>query len=122
LALTAVSLSAPDRELEVLRAIQSARYGEGRDITSTEVLAQILRNLSLNEVANLLLTLSPDLVSANRSRIKRAQSKMQQFRVDGVPALVVSDSQGERLISANGIFGDKNLAAKLSNEPIPGLE
>jgi hypothetical protein len=32
---------------------------------------------------------------------------------------VVSDGQGERLISANGLIGDTNLVAKLSGEPAP---
>jgi putative protein-disulfide isomerase len=119
LALTAVSLTAPDREIETLRAVQSARYVGGHDITSTEVLVQILRSLSLNEAAGLLQTSGPELVSANQARLKRAQSKMRQFHVDGVPVLVVSDGQGERLISANGLIGDTNLVAKLSGEPAP---
>lgn len=114
LALTAVAQTAPDRELEVLRAIQSARYVEGRDITATTVLVQILQDLSLTEAASLLAAAAPDLLDANRARIKAAQAQMRRFGVDGVPVLVVDDGQNQRLISANGIFGDKNLVAKLT--------
>ncbi len=51
LALTAVALTAPDRQLEALRAIQAARYVDGRDITDFAVLGEILRALSLLEAA-----------------------------------------------------------------------
>lgn len=53
LALTAVALTAPDRELEALQAIQSARYVEGRDITAQAVRVEILHNMSLADAANL---------------------------------------------------------------------
>lgn len=114
LALTAVALTAPDRELEALRAIQSARYVEGRDITAKAVLVEVLRGLSLIDAANQLQTAGPDLLAANRDRIKAAQTQMRRFGVDGVPVLVVDDGQSQRLITSNGIFGDKSLVAKLS--------
>lgn len=114
LALTAVALTAPDRELEALRAIQSARYVEGRDITAKPVLVEILQSLSLIDAASQLQASGPDLLAANRDRLKAARSQMRRFGVDGVPVLVVDDGQNQRLITSNGIFGDKSLVAKLS--------
>ena len=122
LALTAVSRTAPDRELEALRAIQTARYVDGLDITSTEVLVKILLDLGLAEASGQLQASGIELREANRARVKSAQIQMRRFGVDGVPVLVVDDGQGPRLITSNGIIGDKNLVAKLSNEPIPSLE
>lgn len=45
LALTAVALTAPQREADALKAIQQARYVEGRDITDIDTLAAILASL-----------------------------------------------------------------------------
>lgn len=114
LALTAVTLTAPDRELEALRAIQSARYVAGHDITAKAVLLEVLQNLSLTEAAELLQSGGADLRAANSTRMKSAQSLMRRFGVDGVPVLVVEDGAGQRLITSNGILGDKNIVAKLS--------
>lgn len=113
LALTAVAQTAPAREIEALRAIQSARYVQGRDITDTATLVQVLGELSLTDAASLLQTAGPDLLDANRARIKAAQTLMRRFGVDGVPVLVVDDGQGPRLITSSGIFGDTALVAKL---------
>lgn len=114
LALTTVAMTAPERELEALRAIQTARYVEGRDITAQSVLVEILRSLSLIEAASLLQTRDPDLRAANTARVKTAQALMRRFGAEGVPVLVVEDGAGQRLITANGIFGDKTIVATLS--------
>jgi len=114
LALTAVARTAPTRELDALRAIQTARYVEGRDITATPVLAQILQDLTLNDAASKLQANNSDLIVANNARIKAAQVQMRRFGVDGVPALVVDEGKAQRLIASNSIFGDKNIVAKLS--------
>ena len=112
LALTAVALTAPDRELEALRAIQSARYVAGHDITSTAVLVQLLQELSLTDAAARLQSAGADLLAANRQRVEAAQALMRRLGVEGVPVLVVGD--GQELITSNRIFGDKNLVAKLT--------
>ena len=48
LALTAVQLTAPERELDALGALQLARYVEGRDTADLAVLAAILGELGLD--------------------------------------------------------------------------
>ncbi len=74
-ALTAVALSAPERELDVLRAIQTARYVAGRDITAPPVLADILQSLTLKEAASLFQANGSDLILANCTRLKDAQAQ-----------------------------------------------
>lgn len=107
LALTAVSRTAPNRELEALRAIQTARYVGGRDITAPDVLVQTLQSLSLHEAASEFRESGPDLLSATHARIDKAKAMMHRFGADGVPVLVVDDGQDQRLIRSSEIIGNR---------------
>jgi putative protein-disulfide isomerase len=89
LALTAVSLTAPARELEALKAIQHARYVDGKDTTSLETLAGLLRGLGLEQAAAMLAQPEEGLLAANRARMDRARALMREFGAHGVPTLVV---------------------------------
>lgn len=95
LALTAVSLTAPARELEALKAIQHARFVDGQDITNLSTLASILKSHELNAAA--LMVESPDtaLFEATRARINRAQAILKTFNVQGVPTFI-ADSGTKR--------------------------
>lgn len=88
LALTAVGLDEPQRELETLKAIQQARYLDGLDVTSMEVLADVLRGLDLQPSAARLVHPDAGLLAANRARIGEARALMQEFGARGVPTLV----------------------------------
>jgi len=88
-ALTAVSLTAPARELEVLKAIQHARYVDGSDVTSLTALADLLEALGLKEAAARVAHPDADLLGANRARTGRAQALMREFGARGVPTLIV---------------------------------
>ncbi|MBN8941824.1 MAG: DsbA family protein [Rhizobiales bacterium] len=105
LALTAVALTRPDAELAALQAIQEARYVDGRDIVSIAGLADILRETGLDAAADLLAAPDDALVAANRARINRARQVMGAFGARGVPALVVTDRSGRRMVSSNALFG-----------------
>lgn len=105
LALTAVALTAPDRELEALKAIQEARYVAGRDVTSVPVLAEVLRGLGLDRAAERLGAADEELLAANRTRVEAARAEMRRFGVDGVPALIAGDGKGRRLVRASALFG-----------------
>lgn len=74
LALTAVVLSVPAREGEALKAIQNARYVDGRDVTKFPVLSEILRGLGLNEAAERIVAPDESLLTANGARIEKAAS------------------------------------------------
>ncbi|EJL82920.1 hypothetical protein-disulfide isomerase [Polaromonas sp. CF318] len=102
-ALTAVSLTAPARELEALKAIQHARYVDGKDVTSLETLAGLLRGLGLQQAAEMLTQPGPDLLAANQARTRQAQALMQEFGARGVPTLI-ADSGARRWIVNHTAF------------------
>lgn len=106
LALTAVSLSEPQRELEALQALQEARYVAGLDTCALPVVAQRLRELGLVVAADRLAAGDAALLAANAARIQNARGLMQAFGAQGVPALIVSDDQGRRLLSGAALYGD----------------
>ncbi|WP_411881824.1 DsbA family protein [Polaromonas sp. YR568] len=102
-ALTAVSLTAPARELDALKAIQSARYVDGRDTTSLEMLAGVLHGLGLEQAAARVAQPDDDLVAANQARINRAQALMREFGAHGVPTLV-AESGAKRWVVNHSAF------------------
>jgi putative protein-disulfide isomerase len=89
LALSAVSLTAPARELEALKAIQQARYVDGRDVISSAALADVLEALGLEEAAARVAHPDADLLGSNRARVGHAQALMREFGARGVPTLIV---------------------------------
>jgi putative protein-disulfide isomerase len=106
LALTAVSLTARDMEREALKAIQKARYVEGRDVTDISVLTHILRTLDLRAAADRFAAPDGELVSAHRKRVEAARTDMHRFGADGVPALIAGVGKNRRIVRANALFGD----------------
>jgi putative protein-disulfide isomerase len=102
-ALTAVSLTAPARELDALKTIQRARYVDGQDVTSLEILGGLLRELGLMQAAEMLAQPGADLLAANQARNRRAQALMQEFGARGVPTLI-ADSSGKRWIVNHTAF------------------
>jgi putative protein-disulfide isomerase len=97
-ALTAVSLTAPARELEALKAIQHARYVDGGDVTSLAALADLLTALGLAEAAARLAQADAQLLAANRARMDRAQALMREFGARGVPTLIVESGAKRRVL------------------------
>lgn len=100
LALNAVAATAPTREYDALKAIQLARYVEGRDITSVASLVDILHALGLSEAAALLAHPEPALIDLNKVRTRQAQALLQAFAARGVPTLIL-DSAGQRSVLNN---------------------
>lgn len=108
LALTAMAQTAPERELDALHALQHARYVGGRDTAEPEVLADVLRALSLADAAAL--TLAPDaaLRSQVDERVARAQALLRAVGARGVPQLVVAGQGGAlRLIGGDELLGPR---------------
>jgi putative protein-disulfide isomerase len=106
LALTAVSLSEPLRELETLKVLQEARYVQGLDTCDLSVVENLLRDQGLAAAADRLAASDTDLLAANTARMQKARGLMQTFGAQGVPALVVSDDKGSRMLSGNALYGD----------------
>jgi len=106
LALTAVRLSAPEREFETLHAIQRARYVDGRDNGNPEVIGDVLASLHLDEAATRFAAPDNELLSITRARIEHGQAEMRRVNASGVPTLVLHDGEHRRVISSNVLYGD----------------
>lgn len=115
LALTAVALTEPERELEALAAIQAGRYVEGLDIIALAPLAAILREAGLAAAADRLTAPDDALLAANRARIAEGRALMARLGAQGVPALVAENGGRQRLIASNALFGSfDNLVSHLN--------
>ena len=104
-ALTAVSLTDPQRELETLKALQEARYVQGLDICDAAVVGKLLRDAGLAAAAERLLSGEPELSQTNAARVQRAQRLMHALGAQGVPALVVTSQDGNRLLNGQVLYG-----------------
>ena len=105
LALTAVLLTAPDRELDALLAFQEARYVSGRDTADVAVLVGTLQEMELNAAAKRLLEADDVLVGTSRKRMSSARRDMATFGAQGVPNLIVSDSEQRQLMTGGLMYG-----------------
>ncbi|RYC38635.1 protein-disulfide isomerase [Pectobacterium zantedeschiae] len=105
-ALTAVSLTAPEHELEALKAIQHARYIDGNNVTSREMLAGWLEQRGLHEAANLIAQPDNALLQANQSRINYARLLMQEFGAQGVPNFILDDGKERRILPTGKVFSN----------------
>ncbi len=104
LALTAVALSEPQRELETLKILQEARYVLALDTSAASVVETLLRGLGLSVAADRLATCDAELLAANAERMQKAQDLMRTFGAQGVPTLLVTDDNGSRLLRGNALY------------------
>ena len=102
LALTAVALTAPDREFEALQG-----HPEGplcrrpRQHGCLPFSRDVLRALGLHDAADRLAAPDDDLIAAYRKRIEAARAEMRRFGADGVPALIVGVGENRRLVGGS---------------------
>ncbi|MDR6511567.1 putative protein-disulfide isomerase [Novosphingobium capsulatum] len=111
LGVVAVGQTALDREIDALKLLQRARYVDGRNNAELAVVADTLAVAGLAEAANLVLSPDAALLAAYRARIDAARGDMARFGVQGVPALVIDDARGRRLVPSNILFGDVDALA-----------
>ncbi|GLK62537.1 DsbA family protein [Paracoccus kondratievae] len=105
-ALTAVALTGPQQELAALKAIQHARYVDGQDVTSLEVLAGVLRAAGLDAAAQRLAAPDAALLDVLRERSGRARALMQQFGARGVPTFITETAGQRRILQSPAIYTD----------------
>ena len=105
LALTAVLRTAPQRELEALKVLQEARYVHALDTGAVTVVASLLHGLALDAAADMLTAGDAELLAANAQRMRQAREMKEAFGAQGVPALIVTDDQGSRLLRGNALYG-----------------
>lgn len=116
-ALTAVSLSAPEREYEVLKDIQHARYVDGLDITQVDVLVALLNRLELSAAANRLAAADEALLAANQARTARGRRLLRDVGGQGVPTFVLLAGGHSRALHSSAIFSNPQaFVAELSDE------
>ncbi|MBW8467273.1 MAG: DsbA family protein [Thiobacillus sp.] len=106
LALTAVSLTEPQRELDALKTFQEARYVDGLDTGNALVVGVLLRGLGLDAAADRLAAADAELMERNAARLGQARRVMRLLGVQGAPALVVHSASGDRLLGGHALYGD----------------
>jgi putative protein-disulfide isomerase len=106
LALTAVSLTESQRELDALKTFQEARYVEGLDTGNALLVGVLLRGLGLDAAADRLAAADAELMERNAARLGRARRVMRLLGAQGVPALVVHSPSGDRLLGGHALYGD----------------
>ena len=106
LALTAVRQTAPDELQKALKALQAARYVDGKDITSLAVLAEILSDAGLQAASDRLAAADEALEASMQDWISEGMGLMQAMRAQGVPALQLRTPSGGRYtIDTQALFG-----------------
>lgn len=105
-ALTAVSMTAPSQEFSALKAIQHARYVEGRDVTSLATLAGVLEVLGLAKAADMIARPDDALVGANRARVTQAKALMQEFGARGVPTFILASGAKRSILDAGAAYSN----------------
>lgn len=106
LGIIATGLSDPAHELSALKALQHARYVEGRDNSDRSVVADILAEKGWADAAGRVRSQNEELLAAYRRRIDAARSEMVRLGANGVPAIAIGDGAKRRLLPGGALFGD----------------
>ena len=106
LALTAVRKMAPEQEIAVLSALQTARYIDGRDNADLNVIADILHTQGLGDAVPKLH--DPQIKQTLLARINFGQQLTQRLGVSGVPQLVLERDGEWELVPSRLLFGNES--------------
>lgn len=110
LAIVAVGMeSTAEQEFAALKALQAARYEQGRNTGDLLTVVAVLKEAGFHEAASRLEARDEALFDQYRARISKAQADMAQFGVRGVPALVIGEGPDRRLVRADALFGNLDL-------------
>lgn len=104
LALTAVQQIAPEKELAVLSALQTARYVDGLDNADLAVVEQLLHKLNLSQAVPLLSEQSTQTALAQR--LQFGQQLAKHCGVQGVPQLIVEKDERLHIVPSQLLYGD----------------
>lgn len=112
--ISAAGLDDARQRLAALKAIQHARYVDGRDIVTVDGVGAVLADAGMNEAASLLKAPTQDFLASHHALLGRGRALFQRLHADGVPALAVISHSAPRLIGANALFGSyDNLVAHI---------
>ncbi|MEQ7867150.1 hypothetical protein ABQ137_11065 [Xanthomonas sp. WHRI 8393] len=112
LALTAVARVDPSREVQVLGAIQRARYVEGDDVTALDTLVGLLQSLGLEQAAKQIAAPDAQLLALTQARIDTALELLQEFDVRGVPTLVAQSSGKRWLLDVGAGYSNPDVVLR----------
>jgi len=106
LAVVAVGLTDPAGQIAALKALQRARYVDGRNNSDIAVVVEVLDAAGFTEAA--LQVRHPDapVLAAYRQSVAAARADMARFGANGVPALVVGDGANRHLLRTSALFSD----------------
>uniref|UniRef100_UPI0023531100 DsbA family protein n=1 Tax=Actinobacillus porcinus TaxID=51048 RepID=UPI0023531100 len=104
LALTAVQQIAPEQELAVLSALQTARYVDGLDNADLAVIEQVLHKPNLSQAVPLLSEQSTQTALAQR--LQFGQQLAHHCGVQGVPQLIVEKDERLYIVPSRLLYGD----------------
>ncbi|BCG78203.1 DsbA family protein [Mesorhizobium sp. 113-3-3] len=115
LGISAAGLQDPSCRLTALKAIQRARYVDGRDIVTVEGVAAVLADAGMAGAAAMLKKPSETVLTAHRELVGRGRALFQRLHANGVPSLAVVRNDAPRLIGSNALFGSfDNLVAHIA--------
>ncbi|ATZ94138.1 DsbA family protein [Dickeya fangzhongdai] len=106
LALTAVALTEPSREVAALKAIQQARYVDARDVTRRESLAVLLSEAGMTLAAARLSQPDAALLAATQARIRQTRGVMSALGVHGVPTFIIEEGGRHQLVRSDAVYSD----------------
>lgn len=106
LAIVAVGLTDPAGQITALKALQQARYVEGRNNSDIAVVAEVLSDTGFPEAARQVRSPDEALLAAYRQSLAAARADMARFGANGVPALVVGEGAGRQLLQTKALFSD----------------
>lgn len=104
LGLVAAAIEAPSQELPTLKAIQQARYIDGRQTSDIDVIAEILVEMGLSAAAQQVRQRDERLIETYRHRITTARADMARFGAQGVPALIAGEGAQRRMLPGDILF------------------
>lgn len=77
----------------------------GLNTSNGLVVAEVLRGLGLEAAVKRVTASDPALLKHHAARLQKAQGLMLHLWLQGVPALVVNDDSGPRLLSGHVLYG-----------------
>ena len=99
----------------MLKVLQEARYVHALDTSTMPVAEQLLRDAGLSAAADRLSGGDAARLAANLERTGRARGLMQSFGAQGVPAMIVTDDRGSRLLRGEVLYdGVEGLLASIA--------
>ncbi|GHA43801.1 DsbA family protein [Amylibacter ulvae] len=95
---------APSRVIEVLATIQSARYVDGKDVTSAAVVSDLLTKMDLEDAGARVIAADDDLLHAVDVRTDAARQLMSRFGQQGVPALIATINGTQSVLDSGVLY------------------